>query len=77
MTFEEAMKRLEEIVRKLEGGNALLDESLALYEEGVGLVKFCNDTLDNATAKVRVLTRYGLNGEVTGEEDFVPGEQKK
>ena len=48
ITFEAAMTRLEEIVRALEGGNAPLDTSLALFEEGVSLVKFCNQKLDAA-----------------------------
>ena len=39
LTFEAAIARLEEIVRALESGSAPLDESLALFEEGVGLVK--------------------------------------
>ena len=57
MTFEEAIARLEEIVRALESGSAPLDESLALFEEGVGLVKLCNERLDGAEQKVRLLTK--------------------
>ena len=61
ITFEAAMARLEEIVRALEGGNAPLDTSLALFEEGVSLVKFCNQKLDAAEQKVKILQR-GENG---------------
>ncbi len=43
LKFEEAMVRLEEIVRLLEQGEATLDEALALFEEGVKLARFCND----------------------------------
>lgn len=57
ITFEAAMTRLEEIVRALEGGNAPLDTSLALFEEGVSLVKFCNQKLDAAEQKVKILQR--------------------
>lgn len=57
MTFEAAMARLEEIVRMLENGSAPLDQSLALFEEGVALVKLCNSRLDAAEQKVKVLTR--------------------
>ena len=57
MTFEAAMARLEEIVRMLESGSAPLDQSLALFEEGVSLVKLCNSRLDAAEQKVKVLTR--------------------
>ena len=64
ITFEAAMVRLEEIVRLLEGGNAPLDTSLALFEEGVGLVKLCNSKLDNAEQKVKILVA-GENGEMT------------
>ena len=61
ITFEAAMARLEKIVRALEGGNAPLDTSLALFEEGVSLVKFCNQKLDAAEQKVKILQR-GDNG---------------
>lgn len=56
MTFETAMARLEEIVRMLEGGSAPLDKSLAMFEEGVSLVKFCSSRLDQAEQKVKILT---------------------
>lgn len=52
LDFEEASRRLEEIVRKLESGNAGLDEAIALYEEGVGLKKHCERKLAQATARV-------------------------
>ena len=59
MTFEAAMARLEEIVRMLESGNAPLDTSLSLFEEGVALVKLCNSKLDTAEQKVKILTGAG------------------
>ncbi len=59
MTFEAAMARLEEIVRMLESGNAPLDVSLGLFEEGVALVKLCNAKLDTAEQKVKILTDAG------------------
>ena len=64
ITFEAAMTRLEEIVRALEGCNAPLDTSLALFEEGVSLVKFCNQKLDAAEQKVKILQR-GEDGTLT------------
>ena len=70
MTFETAIARLEEIVRALEGGNAPLDESLSLFEEGVALVKLCNSRLDAAEQKVKLLT-FGEDGSVT-EVDMPP-----
>ncbi len=63
MTFEAAMVRLEEIVRALESGNAPLDVSLGLFEEGVALVKLCNHRLDTAEQKVKLLVR-NENGEM-------------
>jgi exodeoxyribonuclease VII small subunit len=59
MTFEAAMARLEEIIRMLESGNAPLDTSLTLFEEGVALVKLCNSKLDTAEQKVKILTDAG------------------
>ncbi len=67
MTFESALKRLETIVHTLEEGNAPLDESLGAFEEGIGLVKFCNEQLDRAEQKVKILT-VGENGNVTAED---------
>ena len=71
-SFEEAMARLEEIVSVLENGKAGLDDSLAAYEEGVKLVKFCHDTLDKAEQRVRILIKKE-EGEMV-EEAFAPNE---
>lgn len=56
LKFEDALKRLEEIVKLLEGGQSPLDSSLELYEEAVALVKVCNTKLDRAQQKVTMLT---------------------
>ena len=55
--FESAMKRIEEIVRLLEQGDAPLDQSLALFEEGTGLIKKCSVALDQAEQKVDMLVK--------------------
>lgn len=55
LSFEEAMLRLREIADKLENGQATLDESLSLYEEGIALVKLCNEKLNEAEQKIRTL----------------------
>ncbi len=55
-TFEQSVEELEEIVRRLENGDATLDESLALFERGVKLAKGCQKMLDEAEMKVSVLT---------------------
>ena len=57
-SFEEAMVRLEEIVRILESGKTSLDESMKLYEEGVALVREANELLANAKQKLII-----VNGE--------------
>ena len=67
-TFEEALKRIEEIVRSLDDGTAELDRSLELYEEGIGLVRLCSSMLDNAEKKIKIL-QSGDDGELV-EKDF-------
>ncbi len=54
-TFEAAMERLEEIVGRLDGDRLELDESLALFEEGVRLLRFAETVLEGADARVRQL----------------------
>ena len=52
MTFEEAMGRLEQIVRAMERGDVPLEESLKLFQEGTELVKSCGKLLDEAQLQV-------------------------
>lgn len=59
INFEQAMKRLEEIVTALERGEAPLEESLALFEEGSKLLRQCSIMLDKAEQKVTKLTASG------------------
>lgn len=66
-SFEESVARLEEIVRLLENGTATLDESLKLYEEDISLVRVCNDKLDSAEKKIKVLT-LSSDGSVAEKE---------
>jgi exodeoxyribonuclease VII small subunit len=67
ITFEQALERLENIVASLENGDAPLDESLTLFEEGVKLVKLCNNKLENAEEAVKQLVN--VNGEFV-EKNF-------
>ncbi len=53
MTFEESMARLEQIVRAMERGDAPLDESLKLFQEGTELVRNCAKLLDEAQMQVK------------------------
>ncbi len=61
-TFEESLRRLDEIVRALEKGDRPLDEALALFEEGAALTRSCSDKLDAAEQRVVKLQR-GPDGE--------------
>ena len=61
LSFEESMQRLEEIVRLLERGDVPLEESLALFEEGSGLIAQCSKLLDNAEQKV-IKLKKGTDG---------------
>ncbi len=56
LTFEEAISKLEEIVQRMEGGKSPLQESLADYEEAIGLVRYCSEMLTSAEKKLTVLT---------------------
>jgi exodeoxyribonuclease VII small subunit len=67
-TFEDAMKRLESIVVMLGAGNLSLEESLKIFEEGMGLCKFCNKALDEAEYKVEKLMEQ--EGGKIGVEEF-------
>ena len=57
MTFEEAMARLDAIVKLLERGDAPLQESLALFQEGAGLIRGCEKQLDAAEQEVKKLQK--------------------
>lgn len=71
INFEENIKRLEEIVALLEKGETPLEESMALFEEGVNLTNQCLKMLDSAEQKIKKLTQN--NGEIV-ESDFVSEE---
>ena len=57
-SFEEAIARLDEIVQRLEAGNIALDESLSLFEEGIGLAKYCSARLDAAEGRLEILMGF-------------------
>ncbi len=62
LSFEESVKRLDEIVKLLERGDAPLSESLKLFEEGTALISGCETLLNEAEQKV-VKLRKGQDGE--------------
>ena len=68
MKLEEAMARLDEVVKRLDAEGSDLEESLRLYDEGIGLVRICNERLTDAERKIKLL-RVSAEGEIT-EENF-------
>ncbi len=73
MTFEQQIDRLDQIVRALEKGDAPLEESLKLFEEGTELIRSCGKQLDEAEQKV-VALRKTEDG-TPDELPFQPEEQ--
>ena len=65
MSFEQAAARLDEIVRLLEKGDAPLDKSLALFEEGAALIKICGKMLDDAE---QIVVQLKIGGDGSPEE---------
>jgi len=55
--FESALEDLEQVVEQLESGDLALEDSLAAFEKGVGLVKFCNQKLNDVEKKVELLIK--------------------
>ena len=67
ITFEQALARLEQIVKSLEGGNVPLEDLIKLFDEGTNLVKLCTERLDKAEEKVKLLQ---MKGGILTEEEF-------
>lgn len=69
LTFEQALRALQEIVSELEQGDGSLEESLERYETGIKLARYCNDLLDKAELRVRELLPDGTEIDFTGPLD--------
>ena len=67
ISFEQALARLEQIVKSLEGGNVPLEDLIKLFDEGTSLVKLCTERLDKAEEKVKLLQ---MKDGVLTEEEF-------
>ena len=65
--LEGSMRRLDEVLEALSGEGVKLEDALALYEEGVSLVRECNSMLEDAERKISIL-RTGDSGEITSEQ---------
>jgi exodeoxyribonuclease VII small subunit len=59
LSFEQALQRLEQVVRELENGDLSLDAALALFQEGVALSRQCGLQLDDAEARIEKLLENG------------------
>ncbi|TMA91414.1 MAG: exodeoxyribonuclease VII small subunit [Deltaproteobacteria bacterium] len=55
--FESAMEEIEQVVEQIESGELSLEESLAAYEKGVGLVKFCYQKLNEVEKRIEFLVK--------------------
>lgn len=72
LSFEQALKRLEEIVARLESGDAALDESITLYTQGEALRAQCEARLKDAQARIEKIT-LGADGAPAGTAPFDAG----
>ncbi|MEN9684103.1 MAG: hypothetical protein RLZZ427_1854 [Pseudomonadota bacterium] len=71
LSFEDALRALEDIVRKLESGEVPLDMSITLYERGEALRKHCQTRLDAAQARIERIVA-GPDGAAAGVQPFDP-----
>lgn len=68
LKFEDALKELEETVKKLESGETTLEEAMELFERGVGLTKECRKLLEGAELRVTKLLADGSEEEFEAKE---------
>jgi exodeoxyribonuclease VII small subunit len=69
LSFEDALRRLEQVVRELESGEATLDRAIELYEEGERLKQQCETRLKSAQARIEKIT-LGSDGRPAGTAPF-------
>jgi exodeoxyribonuclease VII small subunit len=75
LNFEGAMDRLEEIVEQMESGKMMLEELIVRYEEGMKLVKVCQERLASAEQRIEIITRNNAGKPVVKE--FEPATEKE
>ena len=73
VNFETAMNRLEEIVEQMESGKMMLEELIVRYEEGMKLVKVCQERLASAEQRIEIITRNHAGKPMVKE--FEPGSE--
>jgi exodeoxyribonuclease VII small subunit len=74
LNFESAMDRLEAIVEQMETGKLPLEDLLVRYEEGMNLVKICQERLASAEQKIEIIARNSAGKPVV--KDFEPAAAK-
>jgi len=74
LNFEGAMDRLEKIVEQMESGKLPLEDLIVRYEEGMNLVKICQERLANAEQKIEIIARDSAGKPVIKE--FEPAEER-
>src|SRR5438309_11534019 len=75
LNFERAMDRLEEIVEQMESGKMMLEELIVRYEEGMKLVKICQERLTSAEQRIEIITRN--NAGRASVKNFEPAAEKE
>ena len=75
LSFEGAMDRLEEIVEQMESGKMMLEELIGRYEEGMKLVKVCQERLTSAEQRIEIITRNHAGKPVV--KNFEPTTEKE
>ena len=83
MSFEDAMAKLEALVRSMESGNTRLEDVIASFEEAKRLSAYCQQKLETLKRKIEILTKDGPEGqtwapfrpEADGGDDFIPPAQ--
>jgi exodeoxyribonuclease VII small subunit len=75
LNFERAMDRLEEIVEQMESGKMMLEELIVRYEEGMKLVKICQERLTSAEQRIEIITRN--NAGKASVKEFAPALEKE
>ena len=84
MSFEDAMAKLEALVRSMENGNTKLEDVIASFEEAKRLSAYCQAKLETLKRKIEILTKDGPEGqtwapfrpEADGGDDFIPPAQE-
>ena len=69
LSFEDALRALEQVVRQLESGDVPLDHSIALYERGEALRRHCQARLDTAQARIEAIVQ-DARGQAVGTKPF-------